>query len=163
MKTKKIAVLALAIALAMILSFVESQIPAFVAIPGVKIGLANIAVVFVLYKLGWKEAVLISLVRVVMVSMLFGTLVSLFYSVAGAVLSLTGMVLLKKTGLFSTVAVSVTGGVLHNVGQILMACLLLETNVIVYYLPLLILSGVIAGVVIGVVAAIMVNRVQVEC
>lgn len=163
MKTKKIAVLALAIALAMILSFVESQIPAFVAIPGVKIGLANIAVVFVLYKLGWKEAVLISLVRVVMVSMLFGTLVSLFYSVAGAVLSLTGMVLLGKTGLFSTVAVSVTGGVLHNVGQILMACLLLETNVIVYYLPFLILSGVIAGVVIGVVSAIMVNRVQVEC
>ena len=163
MKTKKIAVLALAIALAMILSFVESQIPAFVAIPGVKIGLANIAVVFVLYKLGWKEAVLISLVRVFMVSVLFGTAVSLFYSVAGAVLSLTGMVLLEKTGLFSTVAVSVTGGVLHNVGQILMACLLLETNVIVYYLPFLILSGVIAGVVIGVVSAIMVNRVQVEC
>ena len=163
MKTKKIAVLALAIALAMILSFVESQIPAFVAIPGVKIGLANIAVVFVLYKLGWKEAVLISLVRVFMISVLFGTAVSLFYSVAGAVLSLTGMVLLKKTGLFSTVAVSVTGGVLHNVGQILMACLLLETNVIVYYLPFLILSGVIAGVVIGVVAAIMVNRVQVKC
>ena len=163
MKTKKIAVLALAIALAMILSFVESQIPAFVAIPGVKIGLANIAVVFVLYKLGWKEAVLISLVRVFMVSVLFGTAVSLFYSVAGAVLSLTGMVLLRKTGLFSTVAVSVTGGLLHNVGQILMACLLLETNVIVYYLPFLILSGVIAGVVIGVVSAIMVNRVQVEC
>ena len=163
MKTKKIAVLALAIALAMILSFVESQIPAFVAIPGVKVGLANIAVVFVLYKLGWKEAVLISLVRVFMVSVLFGTAVSLFYSVAGAVLSLTGMVLLRKTGLFSTVAVSVTGGVLHNVGQILMACLLLETNVIVYYLPFLILSGVIAGVVIGVVAAIMVKRVQVKC
>ena len=163
MKTKKIAVLALAIALAMILSFVESQIPAFVAIPGVKVGLANIAVVFVLYKLGWKEAVLISLVRVFMVSVLFGTAVSLFYSVAGAVLSLTGMVLLKKTGLFSTVAVSVTGGVLHNIGQILMACLLLETNVIVYYLPFLILSGVIAGVVIGVVSAIMVNRVQVKC
>ena len=163
MNTKKIAVLALSIALAMILSFVESQIPAFVAIPGVKIGLANIAVVFVLYKLGWKEAVLISLVRVFMVSVLFGTAVSLFYSVAGAVLSLTGMVLLRKTGLFSTVAVSVTGGVLHNVGQILMACLLLETNVIVYYLPFLILSGVIAGVVIGVVSAIMVDRVQVEC
>ena len=147
----------------MILSFVESQIPAFVAIPGVKIGLANIAVVFVLYKLGWKEAVLISLVRVFMVSVLFGTAVSLFYSVAGAVLSLTGMGLLRKTGLFSTVAVSVTGGVLHNVGQILMGCLLLETNVIVYYLPFLIVSGVIAGVVIGVVSAIMVNRVQVEC
>lgn len=162
MKTKKIAVLALAIALAMILSFVESQIPAFVAIPGVKVGLANIAVVFVLYKLGWREAVLISLIRVFMVSVLFGTAVSLFYSVAGAVLSLSGMILLKKTGLFSTVAVSVTGGVLHNVGQIIMACLLLETNVIKYYLPFLILSGVIAGIVIGIVSAIMVKRVEVK-
>lgn len=162
MKTKKIAVLALTIALAMILSFVESQIPAFVAIPGVKVGLANIAVVFALYKLGWREAALISLVRVFMVSVLFGTAVSLFYSVAGAVLSLGGMILLKKTGLFSSVAVSVTGGVLHNVGQIVMACLLLETNVIKYYLPFLILSGVIAGVVIGAVSAIMVKRVEVK-
>jgi len=161
-KTKKIAVLALTIALAMILSFVESQIPAFVAIPGVKVGLANIAVVFALYKLGWREAALISLVRVFMVSVLFGTAVSLFYSVAGAVLSLAGMILLKKTGLFSTVAVSVSGGVLHNVGQIIMACLLLETNVIKYYLPFLILSGVIAGVVIGAVSAIMVKRVEVK-
>ena len=85
---------------------------------------------------------------------------SLFYSVAGAVLSLTGMVLLKKTGLFSTVAVSVTGGVLHNVGQIAMPCFLLETNVIKYYLPFLIVSGVIAGIVIGIIAAIMVKRVK---
>lgn len=162
MKTKKIAVLALAVALAMILSFVESQIPAFVAIPGVKVGLANIAVVFVLYKLGWREAALISLIRVFMVSVLFGTAVSLFYSVAGAVLSLGGMILLKKTGLFSTVAVSVSGGVLHNVGQILMACLLLETNVIKYYLPFLIVSGVIAGIVIGLVSAVMVKRVEVR-
>ena len=96
------------------------------------------------------------------VSVLFGTAVSLFYSVAGAVLSLTGMVLLKKTGLFSTVAVSVTGGVLHNVGQIAMACFLLETNVIKYYLPFLIVSGVIAGIVIGIIAAIMVKRVNLE-
>lgn len=162
MKTKKIAVMALAIALAMILSFVESQIPAFVAVPGVKIGFANIAVVFVLYKLGWREAVLISLIRVFLVSVLFGTAVSLFYSVAGAVLSLGGMLLLKRTGLFSTVAVSVAGGVLHNIGQILMACLLLETNVIIYYLPFLIVSGVAAGVAIGIVAAIMISRVKVE-
>lgn len=162
MKTKKIAVLALAVALAMILSFVESQIPAFAAIPGVKVGLANIAVIFALYKLGWREAALISLIRVFLVSVLFGTAVSLFYSVAGAVLSLSGMILLRKTGLFSTVAVSVAGGVLHNVGQILMACLLLETNVIKYYLPFLILSGVIAGIVIGAVSAIMVKRVEVK-
>lgn len=162
MKTKKVAVMGLAIALAMILSFVESQIPSFVAIPGVKMGLANIAVVFVLYKLGWKEAVLISLVRVFLVSLLFGNFASLFYSVAGAVLSLAGMILLKKTGLFSAVAVSVAGGVLHNVGQIAMACILLETDVIRYYLPFLVLSGTLAGIVIGVLAGILVKRIRVE-
>ena len=162
MKTKKVTVLALSVALAMILSFVESQIPAFVAIPGVKIGLANIVVVFALYKLGWKEAVLVSLIRVLLVSLLFGSIASMFYSAAGAVLSLVGMIALKKTGLFSHVAVSVTGGVLHNVGQIAMACLLLETNVIRYYLPFLILSGTVAGVVIGLLAAVMIRRIQVE-
>ena len=169
MKTKKITVLALTVALAMILSFVESQIPAFVAIPGVKMGLANIAVVFALYKMGWKEAVLVSLIRVFLVSLLFGTGASLFYSAAGAVLSLLGAVLsllgmigLKATKLFSSVAVSVAGGVLHNVGQIAMACLLLETDVLRYYLPFLALSGILAGIVIGVLAAIMVKRIRVE-
>ena len=162
MKTKKITVMALTTALAMILSFVESQIPAFVAIPGVKMGLANIAVVFALYKLGWKEAIAVSLVRVFLVSLLFGTGASLFYSAAGAVLSLLGMIGLKATGLFSSVAVSVAGGVLHNVGQIGMACLLLETNVLRYYLPFLALSGILAGVVIGVLAAVMVKRIKLE-
>ena len=162
MKTKKITVMALTVALAMILSFVESQIPAFVAIPGVKMGLANIAVVFALYKMGWKEAVLVSLIRVFLVSLLFGTGASLFYSAAGAVLSLLGMIALKATGLFSSVAVSVAGGVLHNVGQIAMACLLLETDVLRYYLPFLALSGILAGIVIGVLAAILVKRIQVE-
>ena len=161
-KSKNVTVMALTVALAMILSFVESQIPAFVAIPGVKMGLANIAVVFALYKLGWKEAVLISLIRVFLVSLLFGTGASLFYSVAGAVLSLAGMIALKATKLFSSVAVSVAGGVLHNVGQIGMACLLLETDVLRYYLPFLALSGILAGVVIGVVAAILVKRIRLE-
>ena len=162
MSTKKLTVMALTIALAMVLSFIESQIPAFVAIPGVKVGLANIAVVFALYKLGWKEAAGISLIRVLLISVLFGNFASLFYSLAGAVLSLLGMILLKHTEKFSSVAVSVTGGVLHNVGQILMACLLLETDIIRYYLPFLILSGVLAGVVIGVVSATMVQRIKLE-
>ena len=104
--------LALSIALAMILSFVESQIPAFVAIPGIKVGLANIVVVFALYKLGWKEAAIISLIRVMLVSLLFGTGASFLYSLAGAVLSFAGMLLLKGTGRFSCTAVSVVGGVL---------------------------------------------------
>lgn len=160
MKTKKLTLLALLVSLALILSYLESQIPAFVAIPGVKIGLANIVVVFALYRLGAREALLLSLVRVFAVSLLFGSAASFLYSLAGAALSLIGMLALKKLDLFSTVAVSVAGGVLHNAGQISMACLLLETNVIVYYLPFLILSGTVAGVAIGLAAAALIRRLD---
>ena len=132
------------------------------AVPGVKVGLANIAVVFALYKLGWKEAVAISLVRVVLVSLLFGSLASLFYSFAGAVLSLLGMGLLKRSGRFTEIVVSVAGGILHNIGQIAMASVILETDALRYYLPFLLLSGTVAGVVIGVISAIMVKRIQIN-
>lgn len=152
--------MALLTTLAMILSYLESQIPAFVAVPGVKVGLANIAVVFALYKLGAKEAAGISLVRVVLTSLLFGSGASFLYSAAGAALSLGGMLLLKRVPAFSYVAVSVLGGVLHNAGQIGMACLLLETNVIVYYLPFLVLSGTVAGVAVGILAAILIKRIE---
>ncbi|MCR5136974.1 MAG: Gx transporter family protein [Oscillospiraceae bacterium] len=162
MKTRKLTVMALTTALAMILSFVESQIPAFVAVPGVKMGLANIAVVFAMYKLGWKEAVLISLIRVVLVSMLFGSIAAMFYSLAGAALSLLGMGLLKKTGKFTEIVVSVAGGILHNIGQIAMASILLETDALKYYLPFLLISGILAGVVIGIVSAVMVKRIAVK-
>ncbi len=162
MKTKKLTVMALLISLAMVLSYLESQIPSFVAIPGVKVGLANIIVVFALYKLGVKEAVAISLLRVGLVSLLFGSGASFLYSLAGAALSLGGMLLLKRIPAFSYVAVSVLGGVLHNVGQIGMACLLLETNVIVYYLPFLVLSGTIAGVAVGVLAAVLIRRIDIK-
>ena len=154
--------MALTTALAMILSFVESQIPAFVAVPGVKVGLANIAVVFALYKLGWKEAVMISLVRVVLVSLLFGSIASLFYRIAGAVLSLIGMGLLKRSGRFTEIVVSVAGGVLHNIGQIAMASIILETDALRYYLPFLLVSGIVAGVVIGIISAIMVRRIELK-
>ncbi len=162
MKTRNLTVMALSIALAMILSFIESQIPAFVPIPGVKIGLANIVVVFALYKLGWKEALCISILRVVLLSVLFGHLASFFYSAAGAALSFLGMVFLKRSGHFSHIAVSVAGGVLHNIGQIGMACILLGTNAIVYYLPFLILSGTIAGILIGLLAALLISRIRIE-
>ncbi len=163
MKTKKVAVMGLAVALAMILSFVESQIPPlFPMIPGIKLGLANIAVVFVLYKLGWKEALTISLLRVFLVTLLFGNLGLLWYSLAGAVLSLAGMIALKKTGLFSEIAVSVVGGVLHNAGQIAVACILFDTGKLLYYLPFLMISGTVAGIAIGLLAGIMIKRIRVE-
>ena len=160
MKTKKIAVMAMCIALAMILSYLESLIPS-PGIPGVKLGLANLAVIFALYRLGWKEAVGVSLLRVLLVSLLFGHAASLMYSAAGAVLSLAGMILLRRFDKLSCVFVSVSGGVLHNLGQILMAWALMGSNV-VYYLPVLILSGTVAGVVIGVVSALLVKRTDIE-
>lgn len=153
METKKIAQSGLLLALAMILSFIESLFPAFIAVPGVKIGLANIVTVYALYKTGFREAALISLLRVFMASFLFGSVLSLAYSAGGAIISLTGMALLKKTNLFGTAAVSVAGGVLHNLGQIAVACFILDTAAIAYYIPVLIISGTVAGIVIGIAAA----------
>ena len=160
MKTQKLTVMALTTAIALVLSFIESQIPAFVAVPGVKMGLANIAIVYALYRLGWKEAALISLIRVVLVSLLFGSAASFLYSLAGAVLSLLGMALRKKTGKFTEIVVSVAGGVLHNIGQIAMASIILETDALRYYLPFLLVSGILAGVVIGLISGILIRRIH---
>lgn len=160
MKIRKIAFLGLSVTLAMILSFVESQIPVFTTIPGMKVGLPNLVMVFLLYRVGWKETVIVSLIRAFLVALLFGNLQSLIFSIAGAVLSLTGMILLKKTGLFSSIAVSVTGGVLHNVGQIIAACLWTSTVQIAYYLPALLVSGVCAGIAIGLIAGFLLKRLE---
>lgn len=160
--TKKLATLSVIVALAMVLSFLESRIPAFVAIPGIKVGLANIAVIFTVYKLGAREGVLISIIRVLLVSILFGSTVSLWYSLAGAILSLIVTILLKKNTKLAVVTVSVAGGVSHNIAQIGVACLLLETNIIVYYLPFLLLSGTVAGIAVGVASALLIKRVKLE-
>ena len=160
MKTKKLVTLAVTVAVAMRLSFVESRIPPIVPIPGVKVGLANIAVIFALYKMGWREALTVSLVRVVLVALLFGSVVSLAYSFAGALLSLSLMIILRKIGIFTEVAVSVVGGITHNIGQIFVAFLLLETDVVFYYLPFLLVSGVIAGIGVGAASALLVKKVK---
>ena len=160
MKSNKLAYLGVFTSLALILSFVESQIPPLMAIPGVKLGIPNIAILFILYKVGWKEAALVNLVRVFIVGLLFGSLVSIMYSFAGAFLSLFGMILLKKSNWFSCVNVSVIGGILHNVGQIIMACLVTVTSELMYYLPVLIISGTVAGILIGIVAGILLKRME---
>ena len=147
---------------ALILSYIESRIPTFVAIPGVKVGLANIAVIFTLYKLGTKEAIAISAVRVFLASLLFGSPVSLIYSLSGAILSLGLMILLKGLTPLKEVAISVTGGVMHNVGQIAVASIMLDTNVVIYYLPFLILSGTIAGIAVGTVSALLIQKVKIN-
>jgi heptaprenyl diphosphate synthase len=162
LKASKLSLAALSVSLAMILSFVESQIPAFVAIPGVKIGLTNIVVIYALYKLGWKYAAVISFVRVLLVGMLFGNGVSIAYSLAGAAVSFAVMVLLMRAKVFSTTAVSVAGGVMHNMAQIGMACIIMETNLLTYYAPFLLISGTLAGIAIGVISAIMLKRVDIK-
>ena len=158
MKASKIAQYGLLTALALVLSYLESLIPPL-WVPGVKLGLPNLAVVFALYRLGWKDACAISLARVVLVTLLFGNGAALAYSIAGAALSLSLMGLLKKTRKFSTVGVSVAGGVSHNAGQILVAMALLETSRLAWYLPVLWVSGTIAGVLIGIVSGVLVERV----
>lgn len=160
MKTKKLAFIGISVALAMILSFVESQIPALIAVPGVKVGLPNLVIVFLLYKCGWREAALVNFVRVVLSSILFGNVQTLSFSLAGAAISLLGMILLMRTEKFSSIAVSVVGGVLHNLGQIFAAVLWLGTMEIAYYLPVLLISGTVAGVLIGIVSGMLVNRLE---
>lgn len=158
MKASKVAQYGLLTALALVLSYLESLVPPL-GVPGVKLGLPNLAVVFALYRVGFKDACAISLVRVVLVALLFGNGAALAYSIAGAALSLALMGLLKRTGKFSSVGVSVAGGVAHNAGQILVAMALLETSRLAWYLPVLWISGMIAGVLVGIVSGVLVKRV----
>lgn len=150
--------LGLTIALAMIMSYIEALVPLSFAVPGIKMGLANIVIIFVLYKIGTKEAILVSLIRVILVSLLFSNVMAMAYSIAGAVLSLSIMWLLKKTDKFSVIGVSIAGGIMHNVGQIIMAVILLGTEQIALYLPVLIITGTATGVVIGIVSGLVINR-----
>ncbi|MBR4579494.1 MAG: Gx transporter family protein [Oscillospiraceae bacterium] len=160
MKNRTLAELSLLCALAMILSYLESLVPIPIPVPGIKLGLANLAVVFAVYRLGIRQAAAVSLVRVVTIALLFGSVLSLAYSLSGAALSLLSMALLKAAKRFSPWAVSVAGGVAHNIGQLLAAAVLLETRLFLYYLPVLMLSGVVCGAAIGILAAVLIRRVR---
>ena len=159
-KTRRLATLSVLIALGMIFSYIESLVPAFVAIPGVKLGLANTVTVFALYMLGIPDAALVSLVRVILSSLLFGNTVSLLYSLVGAALSLAVMILCARLLRLSPIGVSALGGVFHNLGQTLTAALVLESLGVFFYFPVLIISGTLAGIVIGTVAGIITKRLD---
>ena len=160
--TKKLTTLALTISFALILSYMESRIPPIVSVPGIKVGLANIAIIFTLYKFGAKEAVTVSIIRVLLISMLFGSPVSMIYSLMGAIMSLGSMMLLKRFTPLREVSISVCGGVMHNIGQIAAASFLLSTNIFIYYLPFLLLSGTIAGIAVGAASAFLIKRVKID-
>lgn len=161
-KTRKIALLGVLTSVALVLSYLEVMLPPIsTAVPGIKIGLPNIIIVFVLYKFGLKEAVTVSLIRVFVVALIFGgNIMTLAYSVAGAVLSLALMAIFKKINLFSIVGVSIIGGISHNLGQILVAIFLFDTIQIGYYMIVLSITGTIAGVVIGIISSILVKKLE---
>lgn len=149
-RTKRLTFLALCTSLAMVLTYAELLLPPIsTAVPGVKMGLANIVIIFILYKFDVLSAAAVSAVRLVLSFLLFGTFMSFAYSAAGAVLSLAVMWILKRTDRFSPVGVSIAGGVSHNAGQIAMAILLMRTSAIGYYLPVLAVSGTVSGILVG--------------
>lgn len=160
MNQKKIANLGLFAAVAIIFGYVESLIPFFAGIPGMKLGLANLAVLFILEKYTWREAALVSAVRIIVIGFMFGNLFSILYSLAGAALSMTVMTLMLKNTSFSLIGVSVAGGVSHNIGQLIIAMLIVNNTSVFVYAPALLVAGVVAGVVIGGLTAELCKRVQ---
>ena len=145
-------------ALALIFSYVETLIPINLGIPGVKLGLANLIIVVALYKMRLSEAYLLSVVRVLLAGFIFGNYFSIIYSLAGGLLSLTVMALLKKWGGFSLQGISIAGGVFHNIGQLIVAAVVVETFSVIYYFPVLLVAGLLTGLVIGIVAEMMLKR-----
>jgi heptaprenyl diphosphate synthase len=149
-EVKKLTFLSVLSALAIILSFVESLLPPiWSAVPGIKMGLPNIVIIFLLYKFSIKEAAIVSFIRLLIVVLLFGNFMTFLYSFAGAVLSLLVMWLLKHINKFSQIGVSIAGAISHNLAQVMVALLLLQTKEIGFYFPILAVSGTVAGIFVG--------------
>ena len=159
---RKISVISLFSAFAILLSYVETFIPS-IGIPGAKLGLANIAVILALYLLDAESAIIINVVRILIVGFLFGSVASMAFALAGAFASLTVMIILKKFFGFSIITVSIFGGFFHEVGQILIAFILIDSYSIFYYLPILLIVGIVTGLIIGLLAKVLYERTSVIC
>ncbi len=155
---RKTALYGLLIALAFVLSYVESLLPVF-GIPGVKLGLANLVVVTALYALRPRDALVVACVRILLVGFTFGSPVSMLYSLAGGLLSFVVMALLRRLDRFSVIGVSVAGGVCHNLAQLAVAAMVLRTPPLVWYLPVLLVSGVLTGALIGVLVRLCLPKI----
>ena len=159
-KVKDTAFLGLCVALALGLAYIEVLLPPlFAAVPGIKMGLPNIILIFLLYRRGAAATITVSLLRMVLVTLLFGNFMAFAYSLAGGALSMAVMILLRRLDFLSTTGVSVAGGVMHNVGQILMAMWLMNTAELGYYLIVLAVTGTVAGLLIGLCAAQLIRRI----
>ena len=155
MSTKRIAKMSMLVALAIIFSYIEFLVPINLGVPGIKLGLANLVIVIALYTMNTVDVWLISILRILILGFMFGSGMSIIYSIAGAMLSLLVMCIIKRIKGFSIVGVSIAGGVCHNIGQVLVAMVVVETTGILYYMPALLVAGVITGAIIGIVS----NRV----
>ena len=144
--------------LALIFSYVETLIPIQFGIPGVKLGLANLIIVIALYRMKLSEAYLLSIVRVLLAGFIFGNYFSIIYSLAGGLLSLTVMALLRKKGGFSVIGVSIAGGVFHNIGQLIIASVIVETFSVMYFVAVLLIAGLVTGLLIGIASDGMLKR-----
>lgn len=160
MKTKHIAGIGMMIAVAFVLGYLESLIPLSFGIPGIKLGLSNLVVMLSLYSFSLRTTFGIAVVRILLTGLTFGNLYNMAYSLAGGLLSFAVMAVLKSTGKFSVYGVSMAGGVCHNMGQIIVASLVLQTSLLVYYLPFLLIAGVLAGLGIGAVSGLLLQRLQ---
>ncbi len=154
-KTKRLAFLGILTALSMVLSYIELLLPPiWSAVPGIKMGLANIISVILLYGFSFKDAAAVSVIRVSLVSLLFGNAMVFIYSIAGALLSLGVMAVLKKSDKLSMVGVSIAGAVSHNLGQIIVAIIILQTKEIGYYMIILSFTGTVAGIIVGLISSV---------
>lgn len=158
MKSEKIAKYGLLIALAFIFSYIESLIPIPFPVPGIKLGLANLVVIIGIYGIGVKEAFALSMVRILLVGVTFRDPSTLMFSFAGGILSWLMMLIFMKLKLFSMIGVSIIGGIAHNVGQIIVAMIYVSNTSLIYYLPVLLISGVVSGTLIGILAAYIIKR-----
>lgn len=151
---RQITTMGMLVALAMVLGFVETLIPINLGIPGMKLGLANIVVVIALFLFDIKTAIVVSILRIILIAMTFGNMSMMFYSIAGASLSLLSMIAISKIKSFSLISVSIVGGIMHNVGQIICAAFVVRTNGVFIYLPVLMIAGLVSGALIGIVAGL---------
>lgn len=158
-KGKNVALFGMMVALAFTFSYLESLIPFNFGIPGVKLGLANLVVVVALYTMKPTEAFFIAVIRIFLAGLTFGNAYSIAYSLCGGVLSFVVMLLAKRTKL-SIIGVSMLGGICHNIGQIIVAAIIMDTVRIAYYLPVLLVAGMLTGLLIGVITKLIVDRIS---
>jgi heptaprenyl diphosphate synthase len=159
---KKTAFYGSILAFAVIMGYVEFLIPFNIGVPGIKLGLANVVPLFLLYKKGFKEAFIVNTARILLCGILFGNVMSIVYSLSGGILALIVMFLLKKLPVFSTVGVSVGGAVAHNFGQLLAALWVIGLTAAVYYLPILTVVAVVTGFLVGIAATLLIRRVRLK-